>query len=259
MRGPVALLTDFGTVDPFVGVMKGVILSIHPTCALVDITHQIPPQDVRAAAHVLASARPHFPEGTVFLCVVDPGVGGDRRPIAAEGEGHRFVAPDSGILTLTGPFRRIVEITREDLFRKPVSRTFHGRDIFAPVAAHLSKGMALSGLGPEIHGIREIPISGPLRRGGEVRGEVVRIDRFGNLITNLRPEDLPQGRDPTFRIGRRRIRGLISSYDRSRRGRPLAIVGSDGFVEIAVRDGSAAETIGAVVGTPVTAAPTGRP
>jgi S-adenosylmethionine hydrolase len=152
-----------------------------------------------------------------------------------------------------------VEITREDLFRKPVSRTFHGRDIFAPVSAHLAKGMALSRLGPRVRDMEEIRIPSPVRKGGEVRGEVIRIDRFGNLITNLRPEDLPRKRDVTFRIRRRRIRGMVPSYAQSRRGRPLAIVGSDGFVEIAVREESAAEIIRAVVGTPVTAAPTGRP
>ena len=251
--GIVALLTDFGTVDPFVGVMKGVILSVHPRCRLVDISHQIPPGDVREAAYALRSTLDYFPTGTVFLCVVDPGVGSSRRAIAAEGGGRLFVAPDNGLLTLAGPFRKVVEIKNSDLFLRPVSRTFHGRDIFAPAAAHLSRGAPLSRLGSPVLGLHLLPMPSVTRKGREVRGEVTRIDRFGNLITNLHPSDLPGKADLVIRVGRRRIPGLSGSYSEVGEGSLLAIIGSEGFLEVAVRMGSAASTLGARVGQRVTA------
>lgn len=252
-RGVIALITDFGQTDPFVGVMKGVILRIHPECSIVDITHGVAPQDVREAAYVLRSARPYFPKGTVFLCVVDPGVGTSRRGIVAKGAGDIFVAPDNGLLTLAEPLNQIAQIKNSDLFLEPVSRTFHGRDVFAPVAAHLSKGMALSRIGPAVGRIKRLSLPGPIRKGKEVRGEVVRIDRFGNLTTNLKSTDLPQRAGLGVRVGRRRVGGLRRAYEEASPGEALAIIGSDGFLEVAVRGGSAKKTLRARVGTRVAA------
>lgn len=259
--GIVALLTDFGLRDPFVGAIKGVILSIHPECRIVDISHLIAPQDIREAAFALRSARRSFPRGTVFLCVVDPGVGGSRRPIAAEGGGQFFVAPDNGLLTLVEPLQRVVRISDDQLFLKPVSRTFHGRDIFAPVAAHLARGRALSKIGAPVARIRRVRIPEPIRKGNEVRGEVVRVDRFGNLVTNLRPADLPGRKGLQIRIGKRRIAGLCRTYGDVPEGTLAAVIGSDGFLEIAIRGGSAARRLKVKVGARVTArgATKGRP
>ncbi|MCZ6691024.1 MAG: SAM-dependent chlorinase/fluorinase [Planctomycetota bacterium] len=252
-RGPIALLTDFGTRDPFVGVMKGVILSIQPSCQMVDITHQIPPQDIQEAAFALRSARGYFPRGTIFLCVVDPGVGTTRRPIVVESGGQLFVAPDNGLLSLVEPIRKMARIENKQLFLRPVSRTFHGRDIFAPVAAHLARGIALGRVGPSIRRIRRLDLPTAIRKGGQVLGEVIRIDRFGNLITNLRPGDLPASSRQVFRVGRKTIRGISRSYEEGASGEPLAILGSEGFIEIAVRDGSAMNALRVRRGARVTA------
>ena len=239
--------------------MKGVILGVHPRCRIVDVTHDVPPQDVREAAYVLRGARSYFPPGTVFLCVVDPGVGGRRMPIAAEADGQLFVAPDNGLLSLVGPFDLVVELSDESFFRQPVSHTFHGRDIFAPVAAHLASGSPLSEVGGRIDEIEHLSFPTPVRVRGEVRGEVIRVDRFGNLVTNLRPGDLPSGGSLVVRVGRRRVEGLSRSYEQVPVGRALAIVGSDGTVEVSIRDGSAADVLRAGVGDRVVASATPTP
>jgi S-adenosylmethionine hydrolase len=187
-RAVISLLTDFGTVDPFVGVMKGVILGVNPDATIVDITHEIPPQDITGAAHHLAGSWPWFPPGTVHVAVVDPGVGSRRRAIAVSAEGHYFVAPDNGILTevlhAASAWRAVAITERHYLAPRP-SGTFHGRDVFAPAAAHLSKGTALDNLGPEIVDPVLAPGEIPRVEGGTIRARVVHVDRFGNLVLNV--------------------------------------------------------------------------
>src|SRR5918999_2718076 len=187
-RPVVALLTDFGTRDHYAGTMKAVILGICPDVTLVDITHDIPPHDVMTAALELAASYKYFPSGTIFLVVVDPGVGSARRGIAADTGEFRFVAPDNGVLTAVlkeTPAKRVVELTERRYARPTVSRTFEGRDRFAPAAAWLAKGVDLSTLGRSAGTIQQLAIPLPQIDGDLLAGEVLRVDRFGNLVTNI--------------------------------------------------------------------------
>jgi S-adenosyl-L-methionine hydrolase (adenosine-forming) len=232
----VSLLSDFGTSDVYVGVMKAVVLSAAPSARLVDLTHEVPPQDVRAGAFHLMQAAAWFPRGTVHLAVVDPGVGSERRAIAVEAGGAFFVGPDNGLFSWIAP-----RPTRAVILEVPrgASNTFHGRDVFAPAAGKLAAGAPLASLGAPAG--RLVKLSWP------TRAEIVHVDRFGNLITNL--EKL----DGELVAGEFRTRKLVSSYAAVARGEPLAILGSHGFVEIAVRDGSAAAVLGLQRGARVTA------
>src|SRR5688572_29785189 len=196
MRPVIALLTDFGTQDHYVGAMKGAILSVCPEAQLVDIVHELPPHDVEAAAFALAAAHPAFPPGTVFLTVVDPGVGSSRRALVLETRGWRFVAPDNGLLTLIladHPDARLHEVTNTSLFRDEVSATFHGRDVFGPVAGHLARGLPLEEVGPPARDPVRLSLP-PLRRhdGASWEAAVLHVDRFGNLTTNLTRRDLEE-------------------------------------------------------------------
>jgi S-adenosyl-L-methionine hydrolase (adenosine-forming) len=253
----VSLTTDFGLSDEYVGVMKGAILSINPNATIIDITHQIDPQDVLQAAGLIRSAYRYFPAGTVHLVVVDPGVGTGRPILSAEGGGHRFVAPDNGIL---GPLRQdgvietVYRVENADYFLHPVSNTFHGRDIFAPVAAHLSKGLSPSALGPAIPLTEMIDLDLPTPTSspsGDLVGAVLFIDHFGNLITNIDVEHLDKWRDSApreklmIKIGSHRIRCLSPSYESAGFQKPLAIIGSRGYLEIAVNRGNARQVLGA--------------
>jgi S-adenosylmethionine hydrolase len=255
----ITLTTDFGVADSYVGAMKGVILTIAPGTAIVDISHTVPPQNIAAGAYVLSGAAPYFPAGTVHVAVVDPGVGTARKAIAVETDRSFLVGPDNGLLcpalqamgALEGGTGRLfgaraVELTRDAYFRSPVSATFHGRDIFAPVAAHLVRSVPLGELGRPIDCL-ECPAAPTLTQGGDaVRGEIVYVDHFGNTITNL-PEGLLPA-DPIVEAGARTIRGLSSSY---RSGPLVALVGSSGFLEIAMQDGNAAAELGLRVGDQV--------
>jgi len=246
----VTLITDFGTRDGFVGAMKGVILSINPDVRLVDITHDIDPQDLVGAAFALNSSYPFFPEGTVHLVVVDPGVGGQRRPIALEGDGHLFVGPDNGIfsmLRLGGRISRAVEIRERRFMLPEISCTFHGRDIFAPAAAYLSKGTDIGLLGPELAEISTVRMPRPSPEGDTLAAEIIHIDRFGNLVTNLTPGDLSgfAGDRPfVIEAGAIAIGEISPAYEDVPEGRPLAIWDSFGFLEIAVNRGNASEMLG---------------
>jgi len=229
----ITLTTDFGLADPYVGVMKGVILGIAPDVQIVDITHQVPSYDVIETAAVLSSAYQYFPPETVHIVVVDPGVGSPRRPIAAASDGHVFVAPDNGVLSFVlDKAAAVYHITNERLFRHPLSSTFHGRDIFAPVAAHLAQGTPITSVGARITDPARKPYPGPC---------VLRIDKFGNIITNLRPEDLRPG--SSIRIGGVSISRLRQTFAEADPGELCAIVGSTGFIEIILNQGSAAETL----------------
>ena len=258
----ITLLTDFGTVDEYVGVMKGVILSICPSATVIDITHGIPPQDRVWAAYLLESGYRCFPPGTIHLAVVDPGVGTDRAILAAEVGDYIVVAPDNGVLTrlLTdNDLGRVVSVTNPDFFRPRISRTFHGRDIFAPVAAHLARGADLEQLGPEIDprrgGVVRLDLSVPeLRPDGELVGTVVGSDRFGNLMTDIDEETLSTwggAGQPVLMIGDHRVTGLATSYADVPLGAPLMIVNSREYLEIAINGGSAESGLGLRRGEPV--------
>ena len=256
-RGPsgvVTLLTDFGLDDAYVGTLRGVLLGINPRARLVDLTHTVPPQDIQRASRILESAWRFFPPGTVHLAVVDPGVGTARRPIAVRAGGHYFVGPDNGLLgfCFDVPGSRGVVLTEPRYHRRPVSRTFHGRDVFAPVAAHCSRGVRLEALGPPLRSPARLPRSAPRHRGARVDGEVVLVDRFGNLLTNLRGSALPGPADRgVLRIGGARIRGLAGTYAARPRGTLGAVVDSTGQVEVFVREGSARRRLGLRPGAPV--------
>ena len=254
----IVLLTDFGSKDGFAGVMKGVILKMNPKATIVDLTHEIPPQDVNAAAYVLWSAHSYFPSGTVFVAVVDPGVGTERRILCAEGRSHIFLAPDNGILRYVeadGVLTRVWEVRDERYFLPCVSSTFHGRDIFAPVAARLSLGLNPSKLGRRVALPRQRREFAYLdgRKTGKYLGNVIHIDRFGNLITNLRVR--PDQRIPfgglTLSIKSRVIQGLSQAYAQGSPNRPVALINSSNLIEIGVRNGSARELLKAKVGDKV--------
>ncbi|MGD8239878.1 MAG: SAM-dependent chlorinase/fluorinase, partial [Armatimonadota bacterium] len=245
----VALLTDFGAADPYVGAMKGVILGVCPAARIVDVCHGVPAQDVLAGALMLQASYQYFPAGTVFVAVVDPGVGSARRAVAAEADGRFFVCPDNGLLSgvaMRTPIARAVELTNSQFFLPRVSQTFHGRDVFAPVAAHLAAGIPLGAFGLPVEDLVTIPITEAERTPGGWDVQVLYIDRFGNAVTDLREEDVA-GIAPgsiRFRIGKRTIEGLSQSYADVREGEPLAVVGSWGYVEISICNGSAAEQLG---------------
>lgn len=249
----VALTTDFGTDDPFVGIMKGVLATRAPGVPVIDVTHGVPPQAVRIGALVLAQAVPFFPAGTIHVAVVDPGVGSARRALCIETSQAILVGPDNGVLSLAAPadsVRSIVQLTETRFFLSPVSASFHGRDVFAPVAAALATGTPPAALGPSIDDPVRIELPAPARIGGGLRGEVLYVDRFGNLCTNVGGAALdafPRARlSITLRGGR--VVGIASSYAAVGPGALVAIVNSFGFLEIAVRDGSAAARLGARVG-----------
>lgn len=257
MPNLITLLTDFGTDDAFVGIMKGVILGIHPDARVVDLTHAIPPQQIMIGALVLRSAVDAFPAGTVHVAVVDPGVGAARRPILIDTEMGILIGPDNGLLSLAATVmrRRTVRlIENESLFRHPVSRTFHGRDIFAPVAAHLARGVEPAECGPRIDSMVELSIPVPQRADSAINGEVLYVDRFGNLVTNIDAAAISSfpAQHVSVSISGNRVAQLVTAYATVPEGRPLAVVGSWGLLEIAVRNGRAASLFAAGPGTPVT-------
>ena len=256
----ITLLTDFGLQDEYVGVMKGVILSINPRVNLVDIHHNISRHDITRAALTVSASYRYFQEGAIHVVVVDPGVGGKRKAICLRHEGHFFVAPDNGVLTTvidSGRVGKICEITNQEYFLKPVSETFHGRDIFAPAAAHLSKGVDMRCLGQEIplSNITRLDLPAPLvSAGDELVGTVISIDHFGNLITNIsqttfeRFADSVKSEKVVIRLGRSRIQGVSKSYDSVNVGAPVAIFGSRNFLEISLNQGDACTYFSAGIG-----------
>lgn len=256
----ITLLTDFGIEDAYVGTIKGVILSVNPSAMIVDITHQIDPQDLIEAAYVIKSSYRYFPKGTVHVIVVDPGVGSDRAIVALEMMGHIFLAPDNGVLTLLMDEGRLDSITRVNnshYFLEPLSQTFHGRDIFAPVGAHISKGVDLKKLGSGLdrNDLVHLSIRKPsISDEGELVGTIVSVDRFGNCITNIDFNCLEKFYKPgseknlVIAIGEYEIKGLSKSYDGVGLKQPLAIIGSLGYLEIALNCGRASRHFGAEKG-----------
>ncbi len=246
MRDPiVTLLTDFGIKDHYVASMKGVILRINPHCKMVDITHEIPPQDIFEGAFVLANAYSYFPEGTVHLAVVDPEVGGKREPILIVTDRYFFVGPDNGIFSLALQKEKVkgAYTLSEKRFHLPeVSQTFHGRDIFAPVAGHLTLGISPEALGKEIDSWKRLSFPSPIFQDRSLKGKVVHIDSFGNLITNIdrdRFYQFTKNRPFLVQAGKMEIRDLKSGYYEAKKGEAIALFGSTGLLEISVREGSA--------------------
>ena len=258
MRPVIALLTDFGSADHYAGTMKGVILQICPDVTLVDITHDIPAHDVMAGALELAATFKYFPSGTIFVAVVDPGVGSARRGVAADTGDYRFVAPDNGVLTQVlreAPAKKIVELTERRYARPTVSRTFEGRDRFAPAAAWLAKGTQLPALGRQVPEIQKLDIPVAETAGDTIRGVVLRVDRFGNLVTNIdrkTVEKLGQGGGITIDAGDRRIERLVATYAELPPDGVGALFGSTDHLELAAPSASAAERLGLARGAGVT-------
>jgi S-adenosylmethionine hydrolase len=244
----IALLTDFGTRDHYVAAMKGVVLGICGDARLVDITHEIAPQDVPGAAEELAACYRFFPRGTVFLVVVDPGVGSVRRPIAVAADGYFFVGPDNGVFEAAVEQRATEAVVlAEARFALPtISRTFEGRDRFAPAAAWLASGVPLTSLGPPAGTLTPLPRRGVVVAGATIEGEVARVDRFGNLVTTIPGEHLraSDASGIVVRVGGREVHGLSGTYADVAPGELCALLGSSGRLEVAVNGGSAAGRLG---------------
>ncbi len=244
MNPIITLTTDFGLKDYYVGAMKGVIFSINPDARIIDISHEIPAHDVFYGAFTLRNLYRYFPEGTIHVAVVDPGVGGKRKPVVVRADRNIFVGPDNGIFTFIyreSKSVKVVEVTNSQYMLSNVSSTFHGRDIFAPAAAHLSLGVSVEDLGKRARKPVELPIKEPIVSKNEIIGEFIHEDIFGNLVTNipsslLRPESI-------FFIGKTVVKGLSKSYVDAPKGKLLAVAGSAGFLELSVNRGRASDFI----------------
>jgi S-adenosyl-L-methionine hydrolase (adenosine-forming) len=249
----ITLLTDFGLRDHFVAAMKGVLLKLNPELTLVDISHMIPPQDIYSGAFTLSQSCFYFPAGTIHLAVVDPGVGTARKALAVTAGGHFFVAPDNGLLTHILESQEdctAYEITAEHYYNKPVSPTFHGRDVLAPIAAWISRGIPLPQLGPVVTNPIKLQIPSLKRvRDTLIQGVILAVDHFGNLITNLKQSDVPK----TFKMmaGQKEITIMHKTYAEGAPGEIFVIPGSTGFLEISVKDGSASAQLNLKAGFPI--------
>ncbi|MFQ5896326.1 MAG: S-adenosyl-l-methionine hydroxide adenosyltransferase family protein [Nitrospinota bacterium] len=260
-RPVVTLTSDFGLTEPFIAMMKGVILGINPEVQLVDLSHDVPPFDIFGAAVLLHSAYHFFPRGTIHVVVVDPGVGGDRRPILAATENYFFVGPDNGVFSFIyedPAFQWVRHVTAVDYFMTKVSATFHGRDVFAPVAGYLSAGVEPRQFGPKIGDFVRIPLKKPeLDPDGTVHGEIVYVDRFGNLITNIETEtfweaeSVAGGTCPVLQVGDITIRALVGSYLEAAPGEPAMLFNSWKHLEVFIPTQNAAERMGFGVGAPL--------
>ncbi|MDT8897393.1 SAM-dependent chlorinase/fluorinase [Thermanaerothrix sp. 4228-RoL] len=255
MAGIVALLTDFGYRDHYVGVMKGVIWGISPSVQIADITHAVRPQNVFEGAFLLAQAYPYFPPESIFVAVVDPGVGTQRRPLAARVGDYFFVAPDNGLLSFVireGEIHRwpmeFVHLTQSAYWLPNVSRSFHGRDVFAPVAAHLAKGVPLEALGPRIEDPIMLPVPEPFPEEGGWQGQIIYIDVFGNLITNIQPHHLAGDLHWKIYYKDREIDKLVNTFGEGRPGDLIAMFDSTGYLSLCIVNGNAEMTLNARVG-----------
>jgi hypothetical protein len=256
----ITLTTDYGTNDHLVGTLKGVILKINPEVTLVDITHNVAPFDLLDGALAIGSAYAYFPPKTIHIVVVDPGVGTERRPLLVSAANQYFVAPDNGVLSVIYECERDNMVVRhanaEHYFLQPISKTFHGRDIFAPVAAWLSKGWQTASMGDEIQDFKRFALPRPKEVDGVVKGVVLRADAFGNLITNFRAEDLPESAVSAGTIklqaGNQAVTRLVDTFARGNNGEAIAYLGSSGYLEIGVNKGNAARTLGLGRGAAVT-------
>lgn len=259
-RPIITLTTDFGLNDHFVGAMKGVILEIVPEAEIVDISHAVRAFDVLDGAIAISQAYAYFPTGTVHVVVVDPGVGTARRPILASSDGYHFVAPDNGVLSMVYEREERIHvrhITSEHYFRQPVSNTFHGRDVFAPVAAYLAKQVDSHKFGEEVEDYVRFAAPRPKAAGeNRIRAVVLKVDRFGNLVTNVKPEDIPAlfaAQPAAFKIvvGSREVTSMRSSYSEGDPGEVFGILGSMGYLEISANRAAASQITGANKGSEV--------
>lgn len=250
----IALLSDFGTHDPFVAMMKGVLLSKAPGLSIIDITHQIPPHDIKTAALYLMAAIPYMPKHTLFMTVVDPTVGTGRGIIWARTENYQFISPDNGLISWVEQKEKIKEarfISNSSLFLDSISSTFHGRDIMAPVAAAIARGLSEKKIGPVFDEYRRLPFPLPVKAGNRVTGQVIAVDHFGNAITNIKRDYLSAR--TVFNIADRMMKGLKLTYASVPEGEAIALIGSFGFLEFSVRNGSFARTFDVKPGSPVEA------
>lgn len=254
----ITLTTDFGTSDHLVGAMKGVILGINPNAHIVDIQHHVTPFDVLDGALTIGSVYPYFPLRTIHIVIVDPGVGTARRPLLVSADNQYFVAPDNGVLSMVydrDPNAVVRHVTASHNFLEPVSPTFHGRDVFAPVAAYLSKAWATESFGDEITEFARFALPKPKAAEDSLKAVVLHVDTFGNLMTNLRAEDLPEATVATgkikLKIGAKSIERFVATFGEGNNGEPVALIGSSGYVEIAVNKGNAAKALGASRGAEI--------
>ena len=259
-RPIITLTTDYGTSDHLVGTMKGVILGINPEAEIVDITHSVAPYDVLDAALTINQASRYFPSRTIHIVVVDPGVGSSRRPLLVNAGNQFYIAPDNGVLSLV--YEREKEavtarhITAEHYFLRPVSNTFHGRDIFAPVGGALSKTWQTASFGDQIEDFVRLALPKPKVNGNVVKGIVLRVDAFGNLVTNLTPADVPSLKPENGKVkvmvGNKEVGKMVRTFADGAQGEPVALIGSSGFLEFAVNRGDAAKSLSANRGAEVT-------
>jgi S-adenosyl-L-methionine hydrolase (adenosine-forming) len=254
----ITLTTDYGTDDHLVGVLKGVILKINPEAHIIDITHAVTPYDLLDGALQIASAYTYFPPRTIHVVIVDPGVGTERRPILVSGQNQYFVAPDNGVLSAVYDKEQnfaVRHLTSEHYFNLPVSKTFHGRDVFAPVAAWLSKHWQPASMGEVIEDFKRFSMPKPKEANGSWKGVVLKVDSFGNLITNFRAEDLsPESVEKgeiQLQVGNHNVTRMVQMFASGNAGEPVAYMGSSGYLEIAVNKGNAAKQLGIARGTPV--------
>jgi S-adenosylmethionine hydrolase len=254
----ITLTTDYGTGDHLVGVLKGVILKINPDVTIVDITHAVTPFDLLDGALAIASAYAYFPPRTIHVVIVDPGVGTERRPLLVSGQNQYFIAPDNGVLS--GVFEKeqnflVRHLTSEHYFLQPISKTFHGRDVFAPVAGWLSKHWQPGSMGEEITDFKRFALPKPKEADGGLKGVVLKVDSFGNLMTNFRPEDLPpdasEKGEVKLQVGTHPVTRLVPTFASGNAGETIAFVGSSGYLEIGVNKGNASKTLGIGRGAPV--------
>jgi len=254
----ITLTTDYGTNDHLVGVLKGVILKINPETAIIDITHAVTPYDLLDGALAIASAYSYFPPRTIHVVIVDPGVGTERRPILVSGQNQYFVAPDNGVLS--GVYEKeqnfaVRHLTSEHYFMQPVSKTFHGRDVFAPVAGWLSKHWQPASMGEVIEDFKRFAMPRPKEADGGLKGVVLKVDGFGNLITNFRAEDLAvdsvEKGTINLQAGNYPVTRMVTMFASGNAGEPVAYIGSSGYLEIAVNKGNASKALAIGRGTPV--------
>jgi len=251
----ITLTTDFGLEDPYVAAMKGVILGIHPEALIVDVTHVLRPHAIDEAAFVLKQAVSYFPAKTIHVAVVDPGVGTDRAGLLVLAGGQSFLAPDNGLLQYVfdaHPDAVVYKLTRTEFVLKPTSPTFHGRDVFAPIAAHLANGEGPEAFGEPFNHFNRGAVRKPVVGNREIKGEILLLDRFGNAVTNIEARFLDVPLRMEVSVGRFRIRGLSRTYADSPSGKPLALIGSHGHLEIAINQGNAEKAMRLRKGTAVT-------
>lgn len=258
----ITLTTDYGTDDHLVGTLKGVILKINPDVTIVDITHRVAPFDLLDGALAIGAAYSYFPPKTIHVVIVDPGVGTERRPLLVSGQSQYFIAPDNGVLSVVYEKEQnfvVRHANAEHYYLQPLSKTFHGRDIFAPVAAWLSKGWQSASMGDEIQDFKRFALPKPKAADGVVKGVVLRVDAFGNLITNFQPSDFPaageNGGPIQLKVGAQDVTRLVGTFANGNAGEPIAYVGSTGYVEIGINKANASRTLNVGRGAPVVLTP----